>query len=181
MTNATGREFGTGCPGRRPSALQQSSSFGGKSMEVAPDFDEFIECLTVHGVEFVIVGAYALAYHGAPRFTGDLDVLIRPTIDNARRLLKALDAFGFPATELTPETVADQRRMIEMGVPPVQIHVMSAISGVEWPEIWDHHLDGPFGRHVVPYIGRDTLIRNKRAAGRLKDLSDVDALEHGED
>jgi hypothetical protein len=59
--------------------------------------------------------------------------------------------------------------------------VMSAISGVDWPEIWTDHVDGPFGRHVVPYIGRDTLIRNKRAAGRLKDLSDVDALEHGED
>ena len=150
-------------------------------MEVAPDFDEFIACLTAHGVEFVIVGAYALAYHGAPRFTGDLDVLIRPTIDNASRLLKALEAFGFPVTELTPEAVADRRRMIEMGVPPVQIHVMSAISGVEWPEIWDRHEQGPFGRHVVSYIGRETLIRNKRAAGRPKDLSDVDALEHGEE
>ena len=150
-------------------------------MEVAPDFDEFIACLTAHGVEFVIVGAYALAYHGAPRFTGDLDVLIRPTIDNASRLLKALEAFGFPVTELTPEAVADRRRMIEMGVPPVQIHVMSAISGVEWPEIWDRHAQGPFGRHVVSYIGRETLIRNKRAAGRPKDLSDVDALELGEE
>jgi hypothetical protein len=150
-------------------------------MEVAPDFDEFIACLTAHGVEFVIVGAYALAYHGAPRFTGDLDVLVRPTLDNATRLLTALKAFGFPAPELTPEAVADRRRLIEMGVPPVQIHVMSTISGVEWPEIWDQHVDGPFGERNVPYIGRDTLIRNKRAAGRPKDLSDIDALEHGDD
>jgi hypothetical protein len=67
-----------------------------------------------------------------------------------------------------------------MGVPPVQIYVMSAISGVEWPEIWERHVNGPFGGQVVPYIGRDTLIRNKRAAGRPKDLSDVDALEHGD-
>ena len=150
-------------------------------MEVAPDFDEFIACLTVHGVEFVIIGAYALAYHGAPRFTGDLDVLVRPTVDNAERLLRALNAFGFPTPELTPEAVADRRRLIEMGVPPVQIHVMSTISGVEWPEIWDQHVDGPFGERTVPYIGRNTLIRNKRAAGRPKDLSDIDALEHGED
>lgn len=149
-------------------------------MEVAPDFDEFIGCLTVHGVEFVIVGAYALAYHGAPRFTGDLDVLIRPTTLNASRLLTALQAFGFPVAELTPEAVADERRMIEMGVPPVQIHVMSAISGVEWPEAWAHHVDGPFGQRVAPYIGRATLVRNKRAAGRPKDVSDVDALERGE-
>ncbi len=150
-------------------------------MEVAPDFDEFIACLTAHGVEFVIIGAYALAYHGAPRLTGDLDVLVRPTVDNAERLLTALRSFGFPATELTPEAVADRRRLIEMGVPPVQIHVMSTISGVEWPEILDRHVDGPFGVRTVPYIGRDTLIRNKRAAGRPKDLSDIDALEHGEE
>ena len=150
-------------------------------MEVAPDFDEFIGCLTAHGVEFVVVGAYALAYHGAPRFTGDLDVLIHPTVENASRLLRALEAFGFPISELTPEAVADKRRLIEMGVPPVQIHVMSAISGVEWPEIWGGHVDGPFGTRTIPYIGRDTLIRNKRAAARPKDLSDLDALEHGED
>jgi len=147
-------------------------------MEVAPDFDEFIACLTAHGVEFVIVGAYALAYHGAPRFTGDLDVLVRPTIDNASRLLKALEVFGFPTVELTPEGIADRRRMLEMGVPPVQIHVMSAISGIEWEEVWADHVEGPFGERTVPYIGRDSLIRNKRAAGRPKDLSDVDALEH---
>ena len=149
-------------------------------MEVAPDFDEFIACLTAHGVEFVIVGAYALAYHGAPRFTGDLDVLVRPSLGNASRLLNALAAFGFPAVELSPEAVAKAERLIEMGVPPVQIHVMSAISGVDWPEIWGHHVDGPFGSRTAPFIGRETLIRNKRAAGRPKDLADVDALEGGD-
>lgn len=149
-------------------------------MEVAQDFDEFIGCLTAHGVEFVIVGAYALAYHGAPRFTGDLDVLIQPTADNAARLLAALAAFGFPATGLTPAAVADERRMIEMGVPPVQIHVMSTISGVSWSEIWAQRAEGPFGNRMVQYIGREALIRNKRAAARPKDLSDIDALERGD-
>lgn len=71
--------------------------------------------------------------------------------------------------------------MIEMGVPPVQIHVMSTISGVEWTEAWEQHLDGPFGNRTVAYLGRDSLIRNKRAAGRPKDLSDLDALERGEE
>ncbi len=70
--------------------------------------------------------------------------------------------------------------MIEMGVPPVQIHVMSTISGVTWPEIWERRVEGPFGRLSVPYIGRETLIRNKRAAARPKDLSDIDALERGD-
>lgn len=86
-------------------------------MDLAPDFDEFIGFLTAHGVEFVVVGAYALAFHGAPRFTGDLDILIRPTVENAARLLTALRAFGFPVTDLSPETMVDPRRMLEMGVP----------------------------------------------------------------
>jgi hypothetical protein len=150
-------------------------------MNLAPDFDEFIASLIAHGVEFIVVGAYALAFHGAPRFTGDLDVLVRPDIDNAIRLLAALSAFGFPATELTPDAVADRRRMLQMGVPPVQIHVMSAISGVEWDEAWTDRVEGPLGRHTVAFLGRETFLRNKRAAGRPKDLADIDALRPGDD
>ena len=111
-------------------------------MDLAPDFNEFIDCLTAHGVEFVIVGAYALAFHGAPRFTGDLDVLVRPTVENGSRLLAAVRAFGFPIEGLRADDLADPRRMLEMGLPPV---------------------------------------RNKRAAGRPKDLADVDALTLGPD
>ncbi len=150
-------------------------------MVLAPDFDEFIASLTAHGVEFVIVGAYALAFHGAPRFTGDLDVLIRPTLENAARLLVALEAFGFSVKELTPEAVADRRRMLQMGVPPVQIHVMSAISGVGWEEAWADRVEGPLGRHTVPFLGRESFLRNKRAAARPKDLADIDALQPGRD
>jgi hypothetical protein len=146
-------------------------------MDLAPDFDEFIGCLTVHGVEFVIVGAYALAYHGAPRFTGDLDVLIRPTLENAARLLEALHAFGFPVDDLTPSAVADRRKLLEMGVPPVQIHVMSTISGVEWDDVWADRVQAQLGSHTVPLLGRKTFIQNKRAAGRPKDLADIDALK----
>jgi hypothetical protein len=112
-------------------------------MDLAPDFNEFIGSLTAHGVEFLVVGAYALAFHGAPRFTGDLGLLVRPTLANATRLLTALDAFGFPVRDLRPETIVDPRRMVQMGVPPVQIHVMSAISGVEWDEAWSDRVEGP--------------------------------------
>jgi hypothetical protein len=150
-------------------------------MDLAPDFDEFIGSLTAHGVEFVVVGAYALAFHGAPRFTGDLDILVRPTLDNAQRLLTSVNAFGFPVSELTPEMIVDRRRMLEMGVPPVQIHVMSTITGVEWDEAWSGRVEGCLGRHRVPFLGRESFLRNKRAAGRPKDLADVDALEPGQD
>ena len=150
-------------------------------MELAPDFDEFIGCLIAHGVDFVVVGAYALAYHGAPRFTGDLDVLVRPSLENAGRLLDAIRAFGFPVTELTVDAVVDRRALVEMGLPPVQIHVMSAISGVEWEEAWADRVQATFGSHEVALLGRRTFIQNKRAAGRPKDLADIDALEHGAD
>jgi hypothetical protein len=150
-------------------------------MELAPDFDEFIGSLTAHGVEFVVVGAYALAFHGAPRFTGDLDILIRPAHDNAARLLAALAAFGFPVTDLNPAAITERRRMLQMGVPPVQIHVMSAISGVEWDEAWSDRVEGSLGSHRVQFLGRETFLRNKRAAGRPKDLADIDALEPGGD
>jgi hypothetical protein len=150
-------------------------------MDLAPDFDEFIGSLTAHGVEFIVVGAYALAFHGAPRFTGDLDILVRPTLDNATRLLTALEAFGFPVKELTPETIVDRRRMLQMGVPPVQIHVMSTITGVEWDEAWSDRVEGVLGSHGVHFLGRRTFLRNKRAAGRPKDLADIDALELGQD
>jgi len=148
-------------------------------MDLAPDFDEFIGSLIAHGVEFVIVGAYALAFHGAPRFTGDLDVLVRPTTENGVRLLEAIRAFGFPIT-LRPDDIIDSRRMLQMGVEPVQIHVMSAISGVTWDEAWQDHALGPCGRHQVPFLGRETFLQNKRAAGRAKDLADIDALTPGE-
>jgi hypothetical protein len=150
-------------------------------MDLAPDFDEFIGFLTVHGVEFVVVGAYALAFHGAPRFTGDLDILVRPTLDNANRLLAAIEAFGFPVRDLRPDALVDRRRMLQMGVPPVQIHVMSAISGVAWDEAWSGRMEGALGRHSVQFLGREAFLRNKRAAGRPKDLADIDALESGTD
>jgi len=149
-------------------------------MDLAPDFDEFIDSLIARGAEFLIVGAYALAFHGAPRFTGDLDILIRPTVENAGRVLAAIAAFGFPAGELQPSDLVDSRRMLEMGVPPVQIHIMSGISGVTWDDAWAERVAGPCGRHLVPFIGRETFLRNKRAAGRPKDLADIDALTPGE-
>jgi hypothetical protein len=149
-------------------------------MDLAPDFDEFIASLIAHGVEFVIVGAYALAFHGAPRFTGDLDIFVRPTIENASRLLVAVRAFGFPVAELRPEDVVDVNRILQMGVEPVQIHVMSAISDVSWEDAWQNRIAGPCGRHQVAFLGRETFLRNKRAVARPKDLADIDALTSGE-
>lgn len=146
-------------------------------MNVAPDFEEFCALLNERHVEFVVVGAYALALHGAPRFTGDLDLLVRPSIENGRRLLDAIDAFGFPIAALTPADISAGHKVIEMGVPPIQIHVMSAIDGVTWDEVWRDRQAAVFGQQMVAFIGRQTFLKNKRASGRPKDLADIAALE----
>jgi hypothetical protein len=144
--------------------------------ELAPDFDEFFGSLIACGVEFLVVGGYALAVHGAPRFTGDIDVFVNPTLANAERLLAALRTFGFPVTELGPADLVAPTRILQMGVEPVQIHVMSAIDGVTWDEAWEGREVGWCGSRDLPFIGRREFVRNKRASGRLKDLADIDAL-----
>lgn len=149
-------------------------------MDLAPDFDEFCALLTAREVEFVVVGAHALAFHGSPRFTGDLDILIRPTADNAQRVLAAIADFGFPTAPLTVAAIVGGTKVIEMGVAPVQIHVMSQVDGVTWDEVWESRAMGPFGSRAVAFIGRAAFLRNKRAAGRPKDLADVDALREPE-
>ncbi len=145
-------------------------------MDLAPDFNEFCELLNAHHVEFVVVGAHALAFHGAPRFTGDMDILIRPTVENAQRLLLVIEEFGFPNVPLTAVQITAPGKIIEMGVPPVQIHVMSAVDGVSWDEVWTGRETATFGSNPVAFIGRDEYLRNKRAAGRAKDLADIEAL-----
>jgi hypothetical protein len=145
-------------------------------LDLAPDFSEFCALLNARAVEFVIVGAHALAFHGAPRFTGDLDILVRPTEENGARLLAAVAEFGFPTTLVTPADIPIGRKIIEMGIPPVQIHVMSQIDGVTWEDVWASRVTGPFGSDQVAFIGRKEFLRNKRAAGRPKDLADIEAL-----
>ena len=145
-------------------------------MDLAPDFSEFFGLLTANRVEFVVVGAYALALHGAPRYTGDMDILVRPTDDNAGRLLTAIREFGFPTDALTPDAVVATSCLIQMGTPPVQLHVMSAIDGVSWEDVWSSRAVAAFGGLEIPFIGRQAFIANKRAVGRAKDLADIEAL-----
>ena len=150
-------------------------------MNLAPDFNAFFASLIANDVEFVVVGAHALAFHGAPRFTGHLDVLVRPTPENGARLLQALDHFGFPTPQLTPEALIAPDRLIQMGIEPVQIHVMMDISGVTWDDVWAGHIVGRAGDQDVAFIGRAEFLRNKAAAGRPKDLADIAALTGNDD
>lgn len=134
-------------------------------MDLAPDFSEFFASLIDKHVEFVLVGGYALALHGAPRYPGDLDILVRPTLENAERPLSAIEAFGFPTTALGANAIVADTSLIQLGVPPVQLHIMSAISGVTWDEVWAGRETASLSAMQIPFIGRTQFVANKRASG----------------
>jgi hypothetical protein len=145
------------------------------------DFADLLAALRAAGAEYLVVGAYAMAFHGVPRATGDLDVLVRPTADNAERVWRALEDFGAPleATGLTPADLATPGTVYQMGLPPRRIDLLTSISGVSFEEAWATRADLSIAGTIVPIIGRDALVRNKRATGRAKDLADLEILERG--
>jgi len=148
-------------------------------MEVQPDFKELLELLNAHEVEYVLVGGYALAFHGAPRFTGDLDILVHPEAGNARRILRALDEFGFGALDLSLDDFTHPDRVIQLGVPPVGVDLITSLTGVSWEEAYEGRAPSSYGGIPVNFLGRDEFVANKKATGRKKDLADLEAI--GED
>ena len=141
------------------------------------DFIEFIEMLNRNGVEYVIVGGIALAYHGFPRFTGDIDIWIKPYIDNANRTFRSIEEFFGTRINTTPEDFLRGNKMISLGEDPVKIEIHIRLDGVTQDEIWSTKVNGKFGNEDVFYIGRDTFIKNKKAVGRDQDLVDIKKLE----
>ena len=145
-------------------------------MEAQQDFKELLELFNVHKVEYIIVGAYALAFHGAPRFTGDIDILVRPLPENAKKILSALQDFGFGALKLTADDFQKPDYVVQLGTPPVRIDIVTSITGVTWEEADRGKQAGVYGDVSVFFLGRDQYITNKRATGRLKDKADLEAL-----
>lgn len=148
-------------------------------MEVQQDFRDLLALFNKHEVDYMIVGAYALAFHGAPRYTGDLDILVKPEPANARSIVRALHEFGFGSVGLTEGDFARAGRVVQLGYPPVRVDIITSITGVSWEQARWGRVQGPFGDVSVYYVGRDDLIANKRALGRKKDLADLEAI--GED
>jgi hypothetical protein len=145
-------------------------------MEIQSDFRDPLVSFNKHGVEYVIVGGYALAFHGAPRYTGDLDIFVNASEDNAQRILNALSEFGFGSVGLSLKDFTQPNRVIQLGYPPVRIDLVTSISGVSWVEAFQHRVTGKYGDITVGYIGRKQFVINKRAVGRKKDLADLEAL-----
>lgn len=137
------------------------------------DFADMLAALSAAGAEFLIVGAYAMAAHGLPRATGDIDIWVRPTRENAERVMAALRIFGAPLFDLSIDDLLRLDTVFQLGVPPARIDILTGISGVTFDEAWRGRVDVPIDDHVVPVIGFSELLRNKEATGRAKDQADV--------
>jgi hypothetical protein len=140
------------------------------------DFSDMLSALSEEGVEFLLVGAYALAVHGHPRATGDIDIWVRPTPENAGRVLRAVARFGAPLRDLSATDLSTPGTVFQIGVPPRRIDLMTSIDAVEFDAAWTGRLQARVGDRDVPVIGKSDLVRNKRATGRPQDLADVAAL-----
>jgi hypothetical protein len=141
-----------------------------------PDFVDLLRAFAAADVRFLIVGAYALAIHGRPRATGDLDVWIEPTPENAERVMTALAHFGAPMTQISASDFAQPGVVYQIGVPPGRIDILTELTGMTFADAWPDRIRRPFGGVDVDFIGREAFIRNKRATGRAKDLGDIEGL-----
>ena len=138
-----------------------------------PDFVEMLSALHDAGVEYLVVGAHALAAHGRPRATGDLDLWVRPSSENASRVYLALQRFGAPLDLLRQEELATPDLVFQIGVAPARIDILTSISGVTFEEAWGNRTTVVVEGLSLPVIGRHHLIQNKRAVGRPRDLADL--------
>ena len=141
-----------------------------------PDFVDLLQAFIDGDVRFLVVGAYALAHHGRPRATGDLDVWIEATTENAGRAHEALRDFGAPLHDLTPADLATAGVVFQIGVAPLRIDVLTEISGVKFANAWRRKITAVFADVPVHVLCREDFIANKRATGRLKDLADAERL-----
>lgn len=141
-----------------------------------PDFVGLLRALSEAEARYLIVGAYAVTFHSRPRATGDLDIWIDATPENASRVMGALVAFGAPLMDLTETDLATPGIVYQIGVPPRRIDLLTSITGVTFDEAWPARVSGPFGEIECPFIGRAELARNKRALGRRQDLADLELL-----
>jgi hypothetical protein len=145
-------------------------------MPLHPDWKEFLELLNSNGVDYLIVGAHALGHHGIPRYTRDIDLLVRPSLENGAKLVHALAQFGFGSLKLRAEDFLEPGNIIQLGVEPYRIDLLTSITGVPFEDAWKDKEPGTLDGVSTTFLSRGMFKKNKLATGRLKDLADVDAL-----
>ena len=140
------------------------------------DFIDLLRELRAAEARFMVVGAYAVSFHSHPRTTGDIDIWVEPTPENAAKIMAALSAFGAPIEDLRATDLATDGLVYQIGVAPRRIDLLTSLTGLDFTSAWRHHVMGNLGGVECPIIGRDELIHNKRALGRPRDLADLEAL-----
>ena len=151
------------------------------ALELPNDFKEFLRLLRARGVEYLVVGGWAVIYHGYPRATNDLDIWIAVSPTNADRIVNVFREFGFEVPELSADLFLKDDSLIRIGVEPVRIEVMTSISGVNFEECYSRRLETELNDEPVSLISLRHLRQNKAASGRLKDLSDLENLPPAND
>ena len=145
-------------------------------MNLPPDFKEFLKLLNSSGIEYLLIGGYAVGYHGYPRATADLDIWIAIGSENARNMMAVLKEFGFDLPQLRVEIFESEDQLIRLGRPPIQIEILTTISGVEFAECYAGRIDDNIDGVPAKIISLEHLKKNKRASGRHQDLADLEHL-----
>lgn len=145
-------------------------------MKLEKDYEDLLKSLNEHNVRYCIIGSYALAFYSKPRYTKDIDILIDRSVENAGKILAALNDFGFTSLGLTDEDFTQEGNVIQLGYEPVRIDLITSIEGVEFSNIWENREEGPFGDQKVSFIGLEDLITTKQLSNRTQDKADLEAL-----
>ncbi len=162
-----------------PSAWPPLSSYvrNNTQMKLLPDFKEFIDALRSAGADFLVIGAHALAAFGHPRYTGDLDIWIRRTPENSAKVEQALEFFGFSSLQISAKDLEVARMCFQLGYAPARIDILTDVSGLEFDACFRRRMMIDIDGTPTPFISQADFIVNKRAAGRTKDLADIEALQ----
>ncbi len=146
-------------------------------MATNPDFRDLFSALSAQSADFIVVGAHAVMFHTSPRYTKDLDVWVRPTLDNAARVHRALAAFGAPMADLTIEDLATPGVVFQIGVEPNRIDLLTQVDGLVFDDAWARRVASSYGGVAISLLSVEDLLTNKRTVGRPQDLLDVTRLE----
>jgi hypothetical protein len=144
---------------------------------LSPDFREFIELLIKNKAEYLIVGGYAVGIHGHPRYTGDLDIWLNTTPENAEKILQSVNQFGFSSFKLSKEDFIKPGNVIQLGYPPLRIDLLTEIDGVTFQECYKNRKEVLIENMQVNFIGYSDLLKNKKKSGRPRDIDDIDNLK----
>ncbi|HMB92138.1 MAG TPA: hypothetical protein VKP65_14900 [Rhodothermales bacterium] len=147
------------------------------TIPLPPDFSAFLRLLSEHEVKYLLIGGYAVGYHGYVRATADMDIWLQRDRQNAERAVEVLEAFGFRVSELKPDLFLRKERIVRLGLPPMQIELLTSVSGVEFDDCYASRIEETWDDVTVNIISLEKLKENKRASGRLKDLNDLDHLD----